>query len=129
MSAETLGRLRGSLLAMAADVLSGPGGLAAWLRQSHLPPGPGAGPSLPLDVPLPLDAGEAGPAIPAHLRRAAAVRHPHCAFPGCGQPSSLCQIHHLVPRSEGGPTALRNLIRQLLVTKSVAFRLGQRPPD
>jgi hypothetical protein len=110
LSAETLERLRGSLLAMAADVLSGPGGLAAWLRQSQLPDGPGAGPSLPLDVPLPLDAGEAGPAIPAHLRRATAARHPHCAFPGCGQPSSLCQIHHLVPRSAGGPTALRNLV-------------------
>ena len=36
LPAETLARLRGSLLAMAADVLSGPGGLAAWLRQSQL---------------------------------------------------------------------------------------------
>ena len=121
LSAETIARLRGSLLAMAADVLSGPGGLAAWLRQSLLPGGPGASASLPLDVPLPLDAGEAGPAIPAHLRRAATARHPHCAFPGCGQPASVCQIHHLTPRSAGGPTALRNLIRQLLVTKSVVF--------
>jgi len=113
LSPETLARLRGSLLAMAADVLSGPGGLAAWLRRSQLP-GPGARPgscaSLPLDVPLPLDAGEAGPAIPAHLRRAATARHPHCAFPGCDQPASVCQIHHLIPRSEGGPTALRNLV-------------------
>jgi Domain of unknown function (DUF222)/HNH endonuclease len=113
MSAETLARLRGSLLAMAADVLSGPGGLAAWLRRSQLP-GPGARPgswaSLPLDVPLPLDAGEAGPAIPAHLRRAATTRHRHCAFPGCDQPASVCQIHHLIPRSAGGPTALRNLV-------------------
>jgi hypothetical protein len=95
---------------MATDVLSGPGGLAAWLRQSLLPGGPGASASLPLDVPLPLDVGEAGPVIPAHLRRAATSRHPHCAFPGCGQPSSLCQIHHLTPRSAGGPTALRNLV-------------------
>jgi hypothetical protein len=110
LSAETLERLRGSLLAMAADVLSGPGGLAAWLRQSQLPAGPGATPSLPLDVPLPLDAGEAEPAIPAHLRRAATARHPHCAFPGCDQPTGVCQIHHLIPRSEGGPTALRNLV-------------------
>jgi hypothetical protein len=110
LRAETLERLRGSLLAMAADVLSGPGGLAAWLRRSQLPGGPGASASLPLDVPLPLDAGEAEPAIPAHLRRAAAARHPHCAFPGCDQPSSTCQIHHLVPRSQGGPTALRNLV-------------------
>jgi hypothetical protein len=94
---------------MAADVLSGPGGLASWLRQSQLT-GPGASASLPLDVPLPLDAGEAGPVIPAHLRRAATSRHPHCAFPGCDQPASVCQIHHLTPRSAGGPTALRNLV-------------------
>src|SRR5215831_21049366 len=76
LSRETVARLRGSLLAMAADVLSGPGGLAAWLRQSQLA-GPAAGPGLPLDVPVPLDAGEAEPAIPAHLRRAATTRHPH----------------------------------------------------
>src|SRR5207247_2391717 len=50
------------------------------------------------------------PAIPAHLRRAATTRHPHCAFPGCGQPASVCQIHHLIPRSQGGPTALHNLV-------------------
>ena len=109
LSPETVARLRGSLLAMAADVLSGPGGLASWLRQSQLA-GLGASTSLPLDMPLPLDAGEAAPVIPAHLRRAATTRHPHCAFPGCDQPSSVCQIHHPIPRSEGGPTALRNLV-------------------
>jgi hypothetical protein len=109
LSPETVARLRGSLLAMAADVLSGPGGLASWLRQSQLT-GPAAGPGLPLDVPLPLDVGGAEPVIPAHLRRAATSRHPHCAFPGCDQRASVCQIHHLIPRSEGGPTALRNLV-------------------
>ena len=40
LPAPTLARLRGSLLAMAADVLSGPGGLASWLRRSQLPGGP-----------------------------------------------------------------------------------------
>jgi len=110
LSAQTLARLRGSLLAMAADVLSGPGGLASWLRQSQLTGGLAAGASLPLDIPLPLDAGEAEPAIPAHLRRAVATRHPCCAFPGCDQPASLCQIHHLIPRSQDGPTALHNLV-------------------
>jgi hypothetical protein len=110
LPAATLTRLRGSLLALAADVLSGPGGLAAWLRQSQLDGGPAASASLPLDVPLPLDAGQAEPAIPAHLRRAVTTRHPHCAFPGCAQPASVCQIHHLTPRSQGGPTALHNLI-------------------
>jgi hypothetical protein len=110
LSPATLARLRGSLLAMAAAALSGPGGLAAWLRHSQLSGGAGGSRSLPLDVPLPLDAGEAEPAIPAHVRRAAAVRHPCCAFPGCEQPASVCQVHHLVPRSEGGPTALHNLV-------------------
>jgi Domain of unknown function (DUF222)/HNH endonuclease len=105
-----LDRLRGAVLDMAADVLSGPGGLAAWLRASVVPGGPGATRSLPLGVPLPLDLGETEPAIPAHLRRAVTSRHPHCAFPGCDQPASVCQVHHLTPRAEGGPTTLGNLV-------------------
>jgi Domain of unknown function (DUF222)/HNH endonuclease len=110
LPAETLGRLRRALLAMAADVLSGPGGLAAWLRASVLPGGPGATPSLPLGAPHPLDLGETEPAIPPHLRRAVTSRHPHCAFPGCEQPASVCQVHHLIPRARGGPTTLGNLV-------------------
>jgi hypothetical protein len=102
---QTRARLRGSPLAMAADVLSGPGGLAAWLRQSQLTGGPGASLSQPLDIPVPLDTGEAEVAIPAHLRRAVTARHSGCAFPGCDHPASVCQIHHLIPRSRGGPTA------------------------
>jgi Domain of unknown function (DUF222) len=109
-STPAVARLRGSLLAMAADVLSGPGGLASWLRQSQLTGGPAATPSLPLDVPLPLDAGQAEPAIPAHVRRAVTTRHSHCAFPGCDHPASVCQVHHLIPRASGGPTALHNLV-------------------
>ena len=108
VSGQTRARLRGSLLAMAADVLSGPGGLAAWLRQSQLTGGPGASLSQPLDIPVPLDTGEAEVAIPAHLRRAVTARHSGCAFPGCDHPASVCQIHHLIPRSRGGPTALPN---------------------
>ncbi|HKA95365.1 MAG TPA: DUF222 domain-containing protein [Streptosporangiaceae bacterium] len=110
LPAETLARLRGSLLAMAADALSGPGGLAAWLRQTQLTGDGAAAVGLPPDVPLPLDAAAAEPAVPAHLRRAVTTRHPHCAFPGCEQPASVCHIHHLVPRSAGGTTALHNLI-------------------
>ena len=110
LPAETLARLRGSLLALSTDVVSGPGGLAFWLRQSQLGGGAAATASLPLDVPLPLDSGQAEPSIPAHLRRAVTTRHPHCAFPGCDQPASCCQIHHLIPRAREGPTALHNLV-------------------
>jgi hypothetical protein len=96
-------RLRRALLGLAADTLSGPDGLAARLRAAHHGT-PLATTSLPLDI------GAATETIPAHLRRAATTRHPHCAFPGCDQPTSVCQIHHLIPRSAGGPTALRNLV-------------------
>jgi hypothetical protein len=110
LSPASVARLRAALLTMAADALSGPGGLAAWLRHSALAGGPGGTASLPLDVPLPLDTGETESTIPAHLRRAVTTRHPSCAFPGCEQPASVCQVHHLIPRSEGGPTALHNLV-------------------
>jgi hypothetical protein len=110
LSPQTLDRLRTTMLRLAADVLSGPGGLASWLRQSQLAGGPGGGTSLPLAIPLPLDTGEAGPTIPAHLRRAVTTRHIHCAFPGCLVPATSCHIHHLVPRARGGPAALGNLV-------------------
>ena len=59
LSPQTLERLRATMLRLAADVLSGPGGLASWLRQSQLGERPGGGTSLPLGIPLPLDTGEA----------------------------------------------------------------------
>jgi Putative Ig domain/Domain of unknown function (DUF222) len=49
LSPRTRGRLRSALLALAADALSGPGGLAAHLR-AGLGSGPLASVSLPLDV-------------------------------------------------------------------------------
>jgi Domain of unknown function (DUF222)/HNH endonuclease len=103
LSPHTRQRLARALLAVAARTLAGPGGLAAHLR-AGLDGGPVTSASLPLDI------GAATETIPAHLRRAAAVRHPHCAFPGCEQPASACDIHHLVPRAAGGPTALDNLV-------------------
>jgi len=96
-------RLRRALLGLAADALAGPGGLAARLRAAH-------DGTPPATISLPLDIGAAAETIPAHLRRAATTRHPHCAFPGCDQPATACDIHHLIPRARGGPTALPNLV-------------------
>jgi Domain of unknown function (DUF222)/HNH endonuclease len=104
LAPATRDRLRRALLALATDILSGPGGLAAQLRTAALDGGPPAAVSLPLDI------GAATETIPAHLRRAATTRHPHCAFPGCDQPATVCDIHHLIPRSRGGPTSLANLV-------------------
>jgi Domain of unknown function (DUF222) len=94
---------RRMVLALAADLLSGPAGLAAWLRTGLLP-GTVASVSLPLDV------GAATETIPVHLRRAVTARDRHCRFPGCAQPAAVCQPHHIVPRSQGGPTCLTNLL-------------------
>lgn len=103
LSPHTRQRLAGALLGLAADALSGPGGLAARLR--------GGLDGTPVtSVSLPLDVGAASETIPVHLRRLVSARHPHCAFPGCEQPASVCDVHHLVPRADGGATALPNLV-------------------
>ncbi len=91
------------ILSAAADVLSGPAGLAACLRQA-----PMAG--LAASVSLPLDIGTAADTIPVHLRRAVTARDRHCRFPGCHQPPAACHPHHLIPRARGGPTSLANLL-------------------
>ncbi len=91
------------LLANAVALLSGPAGLASWLRTGTLPD-PAASISLPLDV------GAVTDLIPAHLRRAVIVRDRHCAAPGCDQPPAACQVHHIIPRSQGGATKLTNLL-------------------
>ncbi len=102
-------RLARALLGLAIDAVSGPSGLAAALRANLA--GPGLALATPLtSVSLPLDVGAAGEGIPAQLRRAVTLRHPHCAFPGCRQPASVCDVHHLIPRSAGGVTALHNLV-------------------
>jgi Domain of unknown function (DUF222)/HNH endonuclease len=94
---------RKMIVKAAADLLSGPGGLASCLR-TRLAPGTVASVSLPLDV------GALTETIPVHLRRAVAVRDRGCRFPGCDQPVAACQPHHIVPRAQGGPTCLTNLM-------------------
>jgi len=97
------GVVRDLILANAVALLSGPGGLASVLRTGTLPK-PAASVSLPLDV------GTATDTIPPHLRRAVILRDRHCAAPGCLQPPSACQVHHLRPRNKGGATKLTGLI-------------------
>lgn len=90
-----------SMLSLAADALSGPEGLAAYLRSRQLG-APFSSASLPLDIGYSKD-------IPEYLRRAVIRRDKGCAWPGCGKPPSACEPHHLIPRAEGGPTSLDNL--------------------
>jgi HNH endonuclease len=98
-----LARLHEILLRHAADVLSGPGGLAAFLRTRL------TGDQVP-SVSLPLDTGTPASLITGALRRAVITRDRHCAFPGCDTPPAACQVHHIKERAKGGQTSLTNLV-------------------
>ena len=90
-----------AIIGKAVDLLSGPGGLASFLRQKQLGARLG-GPSLPLDVGVSAD-------IPAAIRRAVILRDQHCRFPGgCDQPAAGCEVHHLRHRKDGGPTSVKD---------------------
>ena len=87
---------------MSISLLSGPGGLAACLRATTL-----GAPYTSLSQPL--DIGRSTRTVPPHLRKAVVQRDKHCQFPGCYQPPSRCDAHHLIHWSQGGPTSLGNL--------------------
>jgi hypothetical protein len=70
-----LARLQDTLLRYTLSLLSGPAGLAAYLR-TQLTGGFFPSASLPLDL------GEPTEQVPPHLRRAVIKRDRHCAFPG-----------------------------------------------
>jgi len=86
------------VIGKAVDLLSGPGGLASFLRRRQLGARLG-GPSLPLDI------GYAE-TIPAGIRNAVTLRDRHCRFPGgCNQPASACDVHHVKHKKHGGKTS------------------------
>jgi len=95
--------LEQEIIAKAVALLSGPGGLASFLRRRQLGSRL-AGRSLPLDVGVSSD-------IPAAIRRAVIERDQHCMFPnGCDQPASGCEVHHLTHKADGGKTSVKDCI-------------------
>jgi hypothetical protein len=91
--------LQKAIIGKAIDLLSGPGGLASFLRRQQLDARL-AGPSLPLDVGV-------SSTIPAAIRNAVILRDQHCQFPGgCSQPAAGCEVHHVRHQANGGPTSV-----------------------
>ena len=86
---ETRARLQATLLQACINVVSGPGGVASYLRGALLN-APFSSLSQPLDI------GRTTRTIPPHLRTAVILRDKHCQFPGCRQPPSVCEVHHLI---------------------------------
>ena len=90
-----------AIIGKAVALLSGPGGLASFLRRRELG-GRRGGPSLPLDV-------GASRGVPAAIRTAVIQRDQHCRFPdGCDQPAAACEIHHTTPQASGGETSVED---------------------
>lgn len=58
----------------------------------------------------PLDVGRSRRTVPTAIFRALAVRDGGCAFPGCDRPTAWCDAHHVLFWSQGGRTALDNLV-------------------
>ena len=56
-----------------------------------------------------LDYNKATPGIPPALRRVIQRRDHNCQFAGCDRRWQWCDVHHLVPSEEGGPTNEQNL--------------------
>jgi hypothetical protein len=95
--------LEKAIIGKAVDLLSGPGGLASFLRRGLLEAKLG-GPSLPLDVGWSEN-------IPAAIRNAVVLRDQHCRFPGgCSQPASACHVHHVKHKARGGKTSVKDCV-------------------
>jgi len=95
--------LERAIIGKAVALLSGPGGLASFLRRQQL----GArlaGPSLPLDIGY-------SDTVPAAIRHAVTLRDRHCRWAGgCSQPAAACQVHHVRHKANGGPTSVKDCI-------------------
>jgi len=95
--------IRQAIIGKVADLLSGPGGLASFLRTRQL----GArlaGPSLPLDI------GYAD-TIPTGIRNAVILRDKRCRWAGgCNQPAAACEVHHVKHKANGGKTSTKDCV-------------------
>jgi hypothetical protein len=100
LSRESLER---EIIGKAVELLSGPGGLASFLRRRELGARLG-GPSQPLDIGYSSN-------VPAGIRNAVKARDLKCQWAGgCDQPASACEVHHLRHKADGGETSLGNCI-------------------
>ena len=102
LSPEAWRALRYAMARLAVDLVSGPAGIAAVLRQGLLDQ-PYNSRSLPLDIGY-------SDSIPAHIRRAVLLRDRSCAWPRCGRPAVHCDVHHLRHKQDGGETSLANCV-------------------
>jgi Domain of unknown function (DUF222) len=92
-----------AIIGKAVDLLSGPGGLASFLRRRQLGVRLG-GPSLPLDIGY-------SESVPAGIRNAVILRDQRYRWAGgCDQPASACEVHHTKHKANGGKTSVKDCV-------------------
>ena len=95
--------LEQAVIGKAVDLLSGPGGLASFLRRRQLGVRLG-GPSLPLDIGV-------SETVPAGIRHAVLLRDQHCQWAGrCDQAAAACEVHHTRHKANGGKTSVKDCV-------------------
>jgi len=95
--------LEQAVIGKAVDLVSGPGGLASFLRRRELGARLG-GPSLPLDIGY-------SETIPPGIRNAVVLRDRKCRWAGgCDQPASACEVHHTKHKANGGMTSTADCV-------------------
>jgi hypothetical protein len=95
--------LEQAVIGKAVELLSGPGGLASFLRRNLLGARLG-GDSVPLDIGY-------SETVPAGIRNAVRLRGGHCEWAGgCSQPAGACQVHHTHHKANGGKTSLKGCV-------------------
>jgi Domain of unknown function (DUF222)/HNH endonuclease len=102
MSPQAWRALRYAIAKLAVDLVSGPAGLAAYLRTQLLEE-PWNKPSLPLNIGW-------SDSIPWYIRRAVIMRDRTCAWPRCGRPAAWCDVHHRRHKKDGGETSADNCV-------------------
>jgi hypothetical protein len=98
MSPEAWRALRYAMAKLAVDLVSGPAGLAAYLR-TQLLEAPWNTPSLPLDIGW-------SDSIPWYIRKAVLLRDRKCAWPRCNRAAAWCDVHHTRHKKDGGETSV-----------------------
>ena len=92
----------GRICELADGTVIPPSALVSWLEQAWIERVVFASPSRVIDV------GETRRLFSGATRRAIEVRDRQCFHPTCDLPAEQCQIDHVIPYTEGGPTIQSN---------------------
>jgi hypothetical protein len=112
--------LQGRILQLAQGAAVSPGALIPWLEHADIERAVfGPSPRVEISITSRLFSGA--------TRRGVELRDRQCTHPYCDDPEADCDIDHIVPYTEGGPTSQEN--GRVLCGFHNRLRNGRPPPD